>query len=200
MLFVLATLLLNAVPAKEHVLAIKDPAGSHVIASAVLLNKFTALTAAHAVGPERSAVFLQCGADDVSAVVSKRGRMHDLALLTLMQPCEDVVPVSLAAEDPVAETPVSIDGYPSGAHTHTKGKIKSYGLFSLPAKVFGPGVLWIAMVLEADVRPGNSGGPVLANGKLVGIVHGYHESAEGKPGIAVPLAAIVQFLSSDSPS
>lgn len=180
-------------PIKERVMPITTSDG-RITASAVLLDRFTVMTAAHAVGDERTVVFLRCGTEDVAGVVRKRARVHDLALITLYRPCVSVQTVELANEKPDEGITVVFEGYPSGRLTHSKAIVRGYSMFLLSQAILGPGIFWGAMVIEGDVRPGHSGGPVFAKGKLVGIIHGYHESVEGKPGIIVPLSAIAQFI------
>jgi S1-C subfamily serine protease len=185
----------DTVRSKERVLPITTSDGA-ISASGVLLDRFTVLTAAHTVGAEQSTVFLRCGEAAVAGVVTKRAKAHDLALIHLYTPCYDVQAAELAHDAPEEGCDVRFDGYPSGVLKHGTGRIRGYSLFSLKKQLgLGPGIFWVAMVIDGDVRPGNSGGPVFANGKLVGIVHGYHESTEGKPGVVVPLSAIAQFLS-----
>ncbi len=180
---------------KERVLPITTSTGA-TTATAFLIDKFSALTAAHAVGAERTVVFLKCGDEEVAGVVSRRGKAHDLALITLYKACNAVQPVTLASEEPEEGDAITFDGYPSGSLKHNVGKVRTYGLFAIKKQLgLGPGIFWVAMLVDGDIRPGNSGGPVFVKGKLVGVVHGYHDSTEGKPGVVVPLAAIVQFLS-----
>ncbi len=193
-------LLLNLIAAlvvsgSEPVIPITNADGL-VMASGVVLNAFTVLTAAHAVGPERSAVFLTCGTVDVVGLVTKRAPATDLALITLMQPCRQLPFVELADKAPDQGDEVDIAGYPASKLHFCKGTVKGYGLFEQRQV---SGAFWIAMLVAADVRPGNSGGPVLSkNGKLVGIVHGFHTHAEGKPAVVIPLNAVAQFLAEGS--
>lgn len=180
----------------ERVMPITNADGT-IVASAALLNKWTAITAAHAVGEVRTVVFLRCGEEDVAGVVSRRARVHDLALIQLLQPCSEVTPVELAREEPVEGEDITFEGYPSGKLEHGHGKVRGFAMFAVRERRAGGGLFWIGLVLSADVRPGNSGGPVLSkSGKLVGVVHGYHEPTVGKPGVAVALPAIAQFLAS----
>jgi len=183
----------------NRVLPITSVRGS-VLATAVLLDKWTALTAAHAVWPLRTVVFLRCGDDDVAGVVSKRGKVHDLATIQLYQPCNKVLPVELAAQDATEGDEISFVGYPGGKFAEGKGKVRGFAMFSVKQRVAGGGLFWIGLMLDADIRPGNSGGPIFAkDGKLVGVAHGFHEGIEGKPGIGVTLPAIIEFLTSQAP-
>jgi V8-like Glu-specific endopeptidase len=189
----LLLLALFATNSQERVLPITNADG-RVVASGVLLNPWTVLTAAHAVDELHSVVFIQCGDEEGAGFVSRRGRVHDLALVTLYKPCRKVDTVELANEEPAPGDHVVIEGYPARELTHTKAVVQGYQLTAVGAR-FGFGLFWIAMVLQGDVRPGSSGGPVLSkSGKLCGIVHGFSTTAPGKPGAAVPLRTIAQFL------
>lgn len=186
MLFVLAV--------SEPVIPITNVDGK-TTASGVLLNKFTVLTVAHAVGAQRDAVFLRCGEADIAGAVVRKDSTGDIALISLYQPCTDVAPLQLADKAPGPDDAIELVGYPGGELTHTRAKVRSYGMLPVASKL---GAFWIALVIDGDVRPGNSGGPVINQfGKLVGIVHGYHENMPGKPGVAIPLTAIVRFLNED---
>lgn len=184
--------------APERVLPITSSRGN-VLATAVLLDKWTALTASHAVGPLRTVVFLRCGDEDVAGVVTRRGKVQDLALIQLYQPCTNVMPVELAAEDLTEGDDVSFVGYPGGKLSHGKAKVRGFAMFAVKRQVAGGGLFWIGVMIDGDVRPGNSGGPIFTkDGKVCGLVHGYHEATEGKPGIAVTLSAIIEFLNAEA--
>ncbi len=189
---VIAILFAVAAPdTRESVMPITNADGL-VNASGVLLNNYLVLTAAHAVGPENTTVFLNCGEEGTVGLVTKRAVTMDLALITLLQPCRGIAPLELGDRPPEDGEEVSVAGYPSRKLAHATGKVQGYRLFGHKSQ---RGVFWLAMVFSADVRPGNSGGPVISKfGKLVGIVHGFDTAAPGKPGIAVPLGAIAQFL------
>lgn len=194
MLIVLFLTLATAAP--ESVLPITSANGK-ILATGVLLDRFTVLTAAHAVGSERTVVFVTCGKKEMAGAVTRRATAHDLALVTLYTSCNDVDVSELATTDPAAGESIDVVGYPSRELTHSSGKVQGYTLLALKNFRMGNGLFWLAMILGADVRPGNSGGGVYSqNHKLVGIVHGFSESIPGKPGVAVPLSAINQFLSS----
>ncbi len=183
----------------DRVLPIVSVRGN-VLATGTLLDKWTVLTASHAVGEERTIVFLRCGEQDVAGVVSRRGKVQDLALITLNQACQDVMPAELSTEDVAEGSDITFVGYPTGKLTRSTGKVKGFAMFAVKSRVAGSGLFWIGLLFDGDVRPGNSGGPVFAkNGKLVGIIHGYHEASEGKPGIGIPLSAIVEFLKGSPP-
>ncbi len=186
-------LLLTLMAAAPQTLPITD-AYDRITASAVLLSPSTALTAAHAVGPEHTIVFLQCGKDSLVATVAKRGTLHDLAILALLTPCRAVTPVRLSeAQDDVKDgEDVTVPGFPKGVYEVQAMKAAGTHLFFVPAE-HG---FWDALILAGDIRPGNSGGPVISvrTGKLVGIISGFSTTMPGKPGTAVPLLAILRFL------
>jgi len=189
-----ALFVLISVP--ESVLPITTAAGK-ISATGVLLDRFTVLTAAHAVGPERTVVFVTCGTKEMAGAVSKRATAHDLALVTLYTSCNEVAVSQLETNDPVEGDSIEVVGYPARELTHTTGTVRGYTLLALKNFKLGNGVFWLAMILGADIRPGNSGGGVYSqNHRLVGIVHGFSETIPGKPGVAVPLSAINQFLTS----
>lgn len=164
-------------------------------ASGVLLNRWTVLTAAHAVDTVGTVTFMQCGDTVVSGQVSRRSRVHDLALVTLYTSCTKVPSTELESQEPDSGDKVTVEGFPAREFAATPGIIIGYRLFNVHDARIGNGLFWVGMSVQADVRPGSSGGPVLSKtGKLCGIVHGYSESAPGKPGVVVPLRAIAQFI------
>ncbi len=167
-----------------------------VTASGVLINPRTMLTVAHAVGPVGSIVFTQCGDDALAGQVTRKATGHDLALVTLFQRCLNVKIADLASDEPLDGDDVTIEGYPNRALTHTPAKVVAYRFYPVVNPQFGSPLLWIGMTLGGEVRAGSSGGPVFTKGgKLCGVIHGYSETMIGKPGVAVPLRAIVSFLS-----
>lgn len=184
-------MLLSLLAVTEPVIPITNVDGK-TTASGVLLNKFTVLTVAHAVGEQREVVFVRCGDDDIAGSVVRKDVIGDMALIRLYQECTEVQSLSLADKAPIPNDNVEIAGYPAGALKHAHAKVRHYKLFPVANRL---GYFWIALVFDGVVRPGNSGGPVINQfGKLVGIVHGYDENSPGRPGVAIPLNAIINFL------
>lgn len=186
MLYTLATVVLSVLP-------ITDIDG-RTKGSAVLLDHKTVLTVAHATGPVRTAVFLRCGTDDIVGIVTKREPVYDLATLELQQPCKSEPFITLAATDAENGTSVTVEGFPQRVYKRVTTEVLSTRLSWLPPRIAGFGYTFFAMMLATPLAPGTSGGPVFANGELVGIVHGYTDTE----GVAIPLRTIKRFLASNN--
>jgi hypothetical protein len=166
-----------------------------VIATATLLAPSWALTAAHAVADRGSLAFVRCGNALTPALVVKTKADVDLALLELVYQCLSVQPIGLSDVDPEEGEPFVIQGYPGGRSLKTNSAlVSSYDQLAEtglpPCRV---------MMFDGRVVGGNSGGPGVYHGKLVGIVSGYFVYSVGTQkvtfGILIPISVINRFLS-----
>jgi len=111
----------------------------------------------------------------------------DLAVLRTLE-AESLPSVELREATAVVGEPVIVVGYPEGGpSTITTGRVVAVQdgeLFGEPAEV---------LVIDAAVREGNSGGPVLdADGLVIGVVFARDPDAE--LGLAVPVATLLARL------
>jgi len=119
------------------------------------------LTALHVVEDMPDVTVTQPGGAPRRAVVVDREAALDLALLAVDGPLGEPLPLGAAARLAAGER-VTVAGCPARTCAGGPGKV-------LEASRAFAGARYLA--LEADVRPGASGGPVLdARGALVGIV------------------------------
>ncbi len=164
------------------------------IASAALLNPIFALTAQHATDGLGKPVFLRCGDGETIGFVVKESTVADLALIKLEEPCLRVDTVTLATRNPLEATWVLIQGYPAGgARKATSALVSSY-----ERVLYQDGYRRHVMLLDGRVTGGNSGGPVLAKGILVGIISaGICYSVSACYGAAIPISDIRKFLGMD---
>lgn len=164
--------------------------------SAVYVGNNLFLTAAHVVGKEKAATLVQLGREWTAKLVSADFDA-DLALLR-SDSAVDLVTVPWVGTTPPAGTPVFAVGFPApldqSAPTITAGVIS--GDRSIDGRTY--------LQLDAQVNPGNSGGPLLnQQGELVGIVVFKVRGADGL-NFAVPFdvakAYVAQPVSRGSPS
>lgn len=116
----------------------------------------------------------------------------DLALLTVDGPrfFEGVTPLELG-ELPALQQEVTVLGFPWGGDTLsvTRGVVSR-------VEHTGGAHSWVQLLaaqIDAAVNPGNSGGPVLASGRVVGVAY---QGQDGAQGISymIPTPVVRQFL------
>lgn len=151
------------------------------------------LTNAHVVaGATLVEVRRQGDADRFQAHVLWVSHTPDLALLEVDGPgfFEGVPPLELG-ELPTLQQEVTVLGFPLGGDTLsvTRGVVSRVE-HSLGAHSW---VEMLAAQIDAAVNPGNSGGPVLASGRVVGVAYQGLGGAEGVS-YMIPTPVIRQFL------
>jgi S1-C subfamily serine protease len=116
----------------------------------------------------------------------------DLALLTVDDPAffDGVVPLEIG-ELPRIESPVAAYGYPIGGETASA----TSGIVSrLEHDMYAHSERYLLVVqIDAALNPGNSGGPVIGEGKIVAIAMQVLEDGENI-GYAIPAPMITRFL------
>jgi S1-C subfamily serine protease len=168
MLTLLLTSILSVLPgADKYGIAVLSQRSGSVKASAVLIHKQAALTAAHATDDTGSLTTLRCPNGIVHGLVTRRSVLLDLAIVEFEENCEAPV-AELADRNPPVGAALTVVGYPGGAFlTVTNGVVSVYEIIKSAA------TQRYAMISDAQIFMGNSGGPVFTdNGELVGIVTG----------------------------
>jgi S1-C subfamily serine protease len=161
--------------------------------SGVIINDHQILTAAHVVEHEMSVEVKRFGSTQrYPAAVSFLGDECDLALLTVSDP-EFFSDVELLPRGglPSLQQRVDVYGFPVGGETiSVSSGVVSRVEVSTYSHSFDD---LLALQIDAAVNSGNSGGPVLSEGKLVGIAMQTLEDSENI-GYAVPMPIIEHFL------
>jgi V8-like Glu-specific endopeptidase len=130
--------------------------------SGVAISPHNILTAAHCYSETPMRVYDYSGDYRCTGTSVKVDAKVDLMLLHTT--CELPVSASIGMQEPLMGTPIIVTGYPLGVSVvvMTDGRVgtisKKEGL-SLGQQVF-----------SAPIQPGSSGGPIWANGRVVGIV------------------------------
>jgi S1-C subfamily serine protease len=164
-----------------------------VSGSGVVIEGNRILTNAHVV-LHASEVFVQMrrGGDQLPAKVKAIGPGIDLALVELTNPekLKDIPPLPLATELPQLKSRVNVYGYPKGGDdlSVTDGIVSRIEFTDFN---FGAG--GVRIQVDAALNPGNSGGPAVDNGKIVGLVFSKIVEAENI-GYLIPPEEIEAFL------
>lgn len=139
------------------------------------------------------------GTNAVRAEIVQLDKTWDLALLRADLEPQGIASFALTV-DPTASNEITVVGYPNRGRVTIK-PVRASGQ-ALGIKIAKSGLP--LLVLKVDVRPGNSGGPVLdARGNVIGIVFAqintpqvYKKTGDllRDIGFAVPSQVILQFL------
>jgi S1-C subfamily serine protease len=161
--------------------------------SGVVIEGNRILTNAHVV-MHASQVFVQMrrGGDQLVGKVTSIGPGIDLAVVELTDPekLKDIPAVPLADELPQLKSQVSVYGYPKGGDdlSITDGIVSRIEFTSYNFSASG-----VRVQVDAALNPGNSGGPAIADGKIVGLVFSKINEAENI-GYLIPAEEIKVFL------
>ena len=164
-----------------------------VSGSGVVIDGKRILTNAHVV-MHASQVFVQMrrGGDQLNAKVKAIGPGIDLAIVELVDPAtlKDVPAIPLADELPQLKSHVSVYGYPAGGDdlSVTDGIVSRIEFTSYNFASGG-----VRVQVDAALNPGNSGGPAINEGKIVGLVFSKINEAENI-GYLIPTDEIREFL------
>ncbi|MBX3274233.1 MAG: trypsin-like peptidase domain-containing protein [Sandaracinaceae bacterium] len=175
------------VGARDASLPTVVPRAAH--GSAVLVGEGWALTARHVVeGADRLVALLPGETRAVAARVAWLDRERDLAFVRLSEPAE----AALALAPPptlVLGQAIEASGYPLDAAERWPNA--SAGHVGRP---LNDGRVQLSIALN----PGNSGGPVVADGRLLGIVSQGGDPGRGVQGVVVmePIGPVVEVLAS----
>lgn len=161
-----------------------------VMGTGVVIEGNRILTNAHIV-TYAGEVFVQPyrGGDRVGAKVDSIGPGIDLATLEL----EDASffakrpPIPRATKQPVANDPVVLIGFPAGG----SGPAVSRGVISrIDFAPYTDGTDGLRIQVDAVAGPGNSGGPAMVDGKMVGMVFRRSQNS----GFVIPEEEIAGYL------
>lgn len=164
-----------------------------VSGSGVVIEGNQILTNAHMV-LHASEVFVQMrrGGDQLPAKVKAVGPGIDLALIELTDPdkLKDIPALPLAKELPQLKSHVSVYGYPKGGDdlSVTDGIVSRIEFTDFNFAAGG-----VRIQVDAALNPGNSGGPAVDNGKIIGLVFSKIVEAENI-GYLIPTEEIRAFM------
>jgi uncharacterized membrane protein required for colicin V production len=117
------------------------------------------------------------------ATVALYDANHDIAVLRV---AAHGTPLSFLSEEPSADTKIEVVGFPlNGTRSRADGYVE--GQLSGDGRNFYNQDLEerTVLALEVNVKPGNSGSPVLANGRVAGVLESYSLS-EQSTAYAIP--------------
>lgn len=165
--------------------------GGDTFGSTALLKPDLAITAQHVAGRYLDIMFIRCGDTVIPGMVVKSSFEYDLALVHLIRPCTAVDTLPLMIEDVPEGAPVLIQGYPAGGpRKTTHAAVAGYEWI-----LYEDGLKRYVQMLDGQVTGGNSGGPVIFNGKLAGIISaGLCYSVSACYGAAIPASEILKFI------
>src|SRR5262245_24346818 len=163
------------------------------IGTGVVIEGRRILTNAHVVMyATEVSVQARPGGEKVEAKVQAMAPEVDLAVLTLKEDkfFEKKPPLPRSDRLPGVQAAVSVFGFPIGGNdlSVTKGVVSRVDFGPYGGRGFG-----MVIQVTAAVNPGNSGGPAVVDGKMVGIVHSRLNEAENT-GYLIPNEEIDYFL------
>ncbi len=170
---------------------------SKVSGSGAVIAGGRILTNAHVV-MYASEVFVQLrqGGDQHTAKVIAVAPGMDLAIVELEDPSalEGITPLDLAEELPQPKSQVTVYGYPTGGDdlSITDGIVSRIEFTN-----YNFGTAGVRIQVDAALNPGNSGGPAIQDGKIIGLVFSGIREAENI-GYLIPTEEIQTFLSDAS--
>jgi S1-C subfamily serine protease len=168
-------------------------APSKASGSGVVIAGPRILTNAHVV-MHASEVLIQLrqGGDTHVAEVKAIAPGIDLAVVELKDPSvlEGIEPVELAEDLPQIKSQVSVYGYPQGGEdlSVTDGIVSRIEFAS-----YNFGTAGVRVQVDAALNPGNSGGPAIQDGKIIGLVFSKIQEADNI-GYLIPPEEIEAFL------
>jgi S1-C subfamily serine protease len=166
---------------------------NNVSGSGVVIDGKRILTNAHVV-TYASQVYIQPyqSADKLAAKVVAIAPSIDLALLQLENEefFDEHLPLPMGEELPKPGDTVNVHGYPMGGTgvSVTEGIVSRIEFRPYYLETSG-----LRIQVDAALNPGNSGGPALSNGKIVGIVFSSIRKADNI-GYLIPVEEITLFL------
>lgn len=126
-----------------------------------------------------------------TATVERINHHCDLAILRCDDPGfqEKAVPLELADNLPVQGSKVSVHGFPNGNdYSMTKGELSRVDVSAYVHSQTN----FLKCTLDVLMKPGNSGGPLIHEKKVVGVTH--QGETNGGFSAAIPLPILTHFL------
>lgn len=151
---------------ENYAVAILSPVSMSIRATGFLVHDQAVLTAAHAVEALGSTMPVRCGKEVVFGIVTRKSEAVDLAVIEFEGYCDSPV-AKIAPSNPATGTAVVAVGYPGGRFLMvTSGVVSAYSIIQSTTVHY-------ALMIDAAIFPGNSGGPVLdEQGRVVAVVTG----------------------------
>ena len=160
------------------------------VGTGFIIDADTIVTNAHVVHSADQIRVLTPDGEPIQVANARELRATDLAILDI-QPGQDAPTTTLDDADPAAGEDVNVFGYAEGGPlAETTGEVTE--VFRDPAL----GSFGQLLRLSAEVRPGNSGGPVVGeDGHVVGVVYAI-EIATGD-GLAMGISTLRRILDTE---
>jgi len=154
--------------------------------SGFVLDDGVIVTNRHVVGQPREVSISTWDGRTIAAQVGGIALDADLAVIRITG--ADLPVASVRTEPAVIGEPVAVIGYPGGGpSTITTGRV----LGTTDGPVLGEQVA--AIVVDAPVAPGNSGGPLIdAQGQVIGVIFALR--GPDRNGLAVPVTTLLDLI------
>lgn len=182
--------LMPAIWADQAIPVVRGPDNA-IIATGVLLDADTFLTANHVAEGFGSTVTIMCGSAPIDGITMAVSPKLDLAIVALAEPCRQHPIGRLAKHNPRIGSRITLVGFPAGMfRMATQGIVSAYESIEYSAD------RKYSLITDATVFGGNSGGPVFdSQHRIVGIVSaGYCLGRGACYGVIVPISSIQAFL------
>lgn len=170
----------------------KRLSAKEVSGSGVVISTDTVLTNYHVIFASTDvSISLNGQSERLSGVVEAFDAGLDLALVRLDDPLpEDIRPLAIGERTPPSGTKIQVFGYPTGGQSLsiTEGVISRIEHVDYKYRSSG-----LRTQIDAPLNSGNSGGPVISNGLVVGITFGGLSSGNDI-GYAIPCEEIQRLL------
>ncbi len=170
----------------------KRGTSSNVSGSGVVIASNQVLTNYHVVAATTDiSISLNGQSDRLSGTVEAIAPGIDLAVITLDEPLPDSVkPLEIATATPKSGSKIQVFGYPKGGESLsvTEGVVSRLEHVRYKYRTCG-----LRTQIDAPLNNGNSGGPMIASGKVVGIARG-GLSSSNDIGYAIPCEEINTML------
>lgn len=121
-----------------------------------------------------------------TAVVLAKDKSKDLALLVVTEMPGEAL--TLSNERPNTGEEVRAYGHPSGYEfSVTRGIVSAFRNVELPGSVTGAKAKYVQS--DVAISPGNSGGPLIQDGKVVGVIT-FKDALQGSEGLSFSLSSV----------
>lgn len=143
------------------------------------------VTNRHVIGDAPMAKLTNRAGQSATGVVLAEDRYRDVALLVVTELIGS--PIQIADQRPKTGEEVRAYGHPRGYEfSVTRGIVSAVRELEMPESVTGKTALYIQS--DVAISPGNSGGPLIQDGKVVGIIT-YKDSQTSSEGLSFSLSS-----------